>query len=405
MKRRIGILSVVNSLAYGGDEHRMLSFARHIDRKRFDHHIAVIKSADAGIDASFGSLREEYTSARIPLIDLGIKRRGNGAGRDVLRRFPRSAVGFATAINRLSKLVREHDIDVIDGHIGTGNQAAVAVGKLTGRPTSITTYHGEFFSPQPLWYLVQQSTLRGAGTIITDSEQRAEAMRTFLRRPRQPITIIPNGVPAEPPRRPALEVAAELGIPEEPGRVVIGQIAGMIPIKGWATLIDAATLVLAHEPKAFFVCVGHNRSDPTFSTTLRESAERRGVADRMRILSYPGHNADVWQLFDIHVHASHFDSLPNAIIEGMAYGKPAVVTDVGDCARIVIDGVSGFVVPPRNAQALADALLRLIPDRALRERFGREARNRYMLGHRPEVMTASLEALFERIAHKRIARA
>ncbi|HEY3676456.1 MAG TPA: glycosyltransferase family 4 protein [Candidatus Tumulicola sp.] len=404
MKRRIGILSVVNSFAYGGDEHRMLSFARHIDRRRFDHRIAVIKSPDAGIDSLYGSLRQEYESARIPLIDLGVKRPGNGLGRNVLHRFPRSAIGFATAINRLARLVREHDIDIVDGHIGTGNQAAVAVGRLTGRPASITTYHGEFFEPRPLWHIVQQITLRGANVIITDSEQRAEAMRTFLRRRRQLITIIPNGVAAEPPRRPAHEVSAELGIPNEPGRVVIGQIAGMIPIKGWTTLLEAATLVLARDPKAFFVCVGQSRSDPAFGTALRESAERQGVANRVRILSYPGHNADVWQLFDIHVHASHFDSLPNAIIEGMAYGKPAVVTDVGDCARTVIDGVSGFVVPPRDARALTDALLRLLSDPGLRERFGREARNRYLARHRPERMTAALEALFERMAHKPMAR-
>jgi glycosyltransferase involved in cell wall biosynthesis len=403
LKRRIRILSVVNSLAYGGDEHRMLSFATHIDRQRFDHHIAVIKLPDADVDALYGSLRQEYASARIPLIDLGVKRPVNGVGRNMLRHLSRKAIGFATAINRLTRLVRERDIDIVDGHIGTGNQAAVAVGRLTGRPASVTTYHGEFFSPQPLWHLVQQSTLRGANVIITDSEQRAEAMRTFLRRQRQPITIIPNGIPAEPPRRSPHEVAAELGIPNEPGCVVIGQIAGMIPVKGWTTLVDAATLVLAREPKAFFVCVGYNRADPTFSTALRESAERRGVANRMRILSYPGHNADVWQLFDIHVHASHFDSLPNAIIEGMAYGKPAVVTDVGDCARTVTEGISGFVVPPRDARALADALLRLISDPALGERFGREARNRYVARHRPELMTEALEALFERMAHRRMA--
>ncbi len=181
MKWRIRILSVVNSLAYGGDEHRMLSFATHIDRQRFDHHIVVIKLPDADVDALYGSLRQEYASARIPLIDLGVKRPVNGVGRNMPRHLSRKAIGFATAINRLTRLVRERDIDIIDGHIGTGNQAAVAVGRLTGRPASVTTYHGEFFSPRPLWHLVQQSTLRGANVIITDSEQRAGAMRTFLR--------------------------------------------------------------------------------------------------------------------------------------------------------------------------------------------------------------------------------
>ena len=399
MKRRIRVLSIVNDLAFGGDEHRTLSFALNVDRRRFDHQIAVIKAHNPQIDALYGSLRPEYEAAGIRLIDLGVKHSGNGVGRDLLPRLPRRLAGFATALRRLARLARERNVDVVDGHIGTGNQAAVVVGKLTGRPVSITTYHGEFFAPQALWYPVQQGTLRGANVIITDSEQRADAMRKFLHRRRAPIAIIPNGVPAEPPRRAANEVAAELGIPDEPDRIVIGQIAGMVPAKGWATLVEAAALVLERDPRAFFLCVGYDRFDATLRATLRQSAERLGVAARVRFLSYPGHNADVWQLFDIHVHASHFDSLPNAIIEGMAYGKPAVVTDVGDCARTVINEVSGLVVAPRDARGLADALLRLLSDSGLRERFGREAQKRYSVGHRPEVMTRALEALFERMAY------
>lgn len=398
MKRRVRVLSIVNDVAHGGDEHRLLSFARHVDSERFDHRIAVIKASDARIDASYGSLRPEYEAAGIPLIELGRERPGDGVNRNLLRRLPRSSLSFMRTVGQLARLARSLEVDVVDGHIGTGNQAAVAVGAIIRRPVAVTTYHAEVFRPHWLWYPVQQGTLRGAAAIVTDSEQRADAMRRFLRRPRATITIIPNGVSAERPRRPAAEVAAEVGIPEEPDRIVIGQIAGMVPSKGWATLIEAAALVVAREPRAFFLCVGHSRYDPGFRPRLRDRVEQLGIADRVRFVSYPGHNADVWQLFDIHVHASHFDSLPNAIIEGMAYGKPAVVTDVGDCARAVANEVSGLVVAPGDAAQLAQALLRLVQDRKLRDGFGREARRRYEDRHRPEVMTSHLEALFERLA-------
>jgi glycosyltransferase involved in cell wall biosynthesis len=294
--------------------------------------------------------------------------------------------------------VRELGIDVIEGHVGTGNQVAVAVGRIARKPVAVTTYHGEFFTPRWLWYPVQQATLRGASVIVTDSEQRADAMRAFLHAPRKPITIIANGIPAEPPRRPAAEVAAELGIPDDGERIVIGQIAAMVPTKGWAPLIEAAALVLAQNPRAFFLCIGPARYAPAFGPQLQARIEELGIGSRVRILAYPGHNADVWQLFDVHVHASLFDSLPNAIIEGMAYGKPAVVTNVGDCAKTVIDGVSGFVVPPGDVPRLADALLKLLADPDLRARFGTEARRRYEMLYRPEVMTRQLEALFERMS-------
>lgn len=397
MKRRVRVLSIVNDVAHGGDEHRLLSFALHVDRDRFDHRIAVIKARDARIDALYGSLRPEYEAAGIPLIELGRERPGDGVDRNLLRRLPRSSIAFVKTVGQLTQLARSIEVDVVDGHIGTGNQAAVALGALIRRPVAVTTYHAEFFRPQWLWYPVQQGTLRGADVIVTDSEQRADAMRRFLRRRRAAITIIPNGVSAQAPRRSAAEVAAEVGIPDDPDRVVIGQIAGMVPSKGWATLIEAAASVVAREPRAFFLCVGHDRYDPDFRPKLRQRAEQLGIANRVRFVSYPGHNADVWQLFDIHVHASHFDSLPNAIIEGMAYGKPAVVTDVGDCARTVVHERSGLVVAPGDAAQLAQALLRLLRDRELRDAFGREARRRYEGRHRPEVMTSQLEALFERL--------
>lgn len=398
MTRRIGVLSIENDMPHGGDENRLLAFSEYVDRTRFDHHVAVIKASDPQIDARYGTLRPEYAKRGIPLIELGVQRPGHGVGKDRLRRLPQSAAAFARTVRKLARLVRELDVDIIDGHVGTGNQVAVAVGRLTGKPVAVTTYHAEVFTPRWLWYPVQQATLRGANVIVTDSQQRADAMREFLHAPRAPIEIIVNGIPAEPPRRSAAEVAAELGIPGDGERIVVGQIAGMIPSKGWAVLVEAAAQVLARDPRAFFLCIGPDRFDPQFRVRLRARAAELGIADRIRFTPYPGHNADVWQLFDVHVHASLFDSLPNAIVEGMAYGKPAIVTDVGDCARTVVDEVSGLVVPPNDAPRLADAILRLLGDPALRARFGAQAHRRYELYHRPEVMTASLQALFERMA-------
>jgi hypothetical protein len=57
-----------------------------------------------------------------------------------------------------------------------------------------------------------------------------------------------------------------------------------------------------------------------------------------------------WQLIDIHAHAAIIDSLPNAIMEGMSLAKPAVVTGVGGISTMVLDGKTGFVVPPHDPQ-------------------------------------------------------
>jgi glycosyltransferase involved in cell wall biosynthesis len=68
--------------------------------------------------------------------------------------------------------------------------------------------------------------------------------------------------------------------------------------------------------------------------------------------------------------------MPNVILEAMACGKPAVATDVGGCAELVLEGQTGFLVPPRDEAALAERILRILRDAGLRRRFGAAARQR-----------------------------
>jgi len=100
-------------------------------------------------------------------------------------------------------------------------------------------------------------------------------------------------------------------------------------------------------------------------------------------------------VIDIHVHASSIDSLPNAVIEGMSLGKPAVVSHVGAIPEHVDDGRTGLVVPPDDPPALANALLRLLADPALAARLGQGARQRHLERFTPEVTARQIESCFE----------
>jgi glycosyltransferase involved in cell wall biosynthesis len=165
--------------------------------------------------------------------------------------------------------------------------------------------------------------------------------------------------------------------------------------------LDAAKIVLDTNPNVFFLCIGKERQEPGFQKVMEERARELGISQRVRISGYDGPIGDVWQTLDIHAHASLFDSLPNAIIEGMSVSKPAVVTSVGDIAGLVTDGETGFVVKPGDAPAFASRLLQLAADPALRERLGGAANARYKERFRPEKMAQSLEDLFIALAAKR----
>ena len=138
------------------------------------------------------------------------------------------------------------------------------------------------------------------------------------------------------------------------------------------------------------------------SETLKEWCGRRGVR-------WPGQAADVrevWRHADIFVlPARSREGMPRALLEAAACGRPLIVTDVPGCSHFVRDGTEGLVVPPGDADALAEALQRLASDPELRGRMGEAARLRLLQGyteaHVQETLRATYRSMFagERALH------
>jgi colanic acid/amylovoran biosynthesis glycosyltransferase len=100
---------------------------------------------------------------------------------------------------------------------------------------------------------------------------------------------------------------------------------------------------------------------------------------------------------DVFLHPSLSEGLSNATLEAMAVGLPVVVTDVGGMRELVTDGVDGFVVPPRDAAALAAALLDLAADPELREKMGERGRQRVVEDFDAEPRTAAMLEQYRRL--------
>src|SRR3990167_8284892 len=73
---------------------------------------------------------------------------------------------------------------------------------------------------------------------------------------------------------------------------------------------------------------------------------------------------------------SHYEGCPNVILEYMAASKPAIATDVGGCAEVIEDGKTGFIVAPRDTEALAEKIITLLKDTSMRARMGEAGRKR-----------------------------
>ena len=144
-------------------------------------------------------------------------------------------------------------------------------------------------------------------------------------------------------------------------------------LKGQKYLIEACRK-LRNKIKSFHILLAGEIVDFSYLIKCQKIAKESGINERVIFL---GNLDDVNQLLyeaDICVLPSLFEAFPRAVIEAMAFGKPIIATDVGGCSEAFENGISGFLVPPKNSDALADKILLLAKSKNLRKKIGTAGR-------------------------------
>lgn len=174
------------------------------------------------------------------------------------------------------------------------------------------------------------------------------------------FVVVPNGYETG---KFALDETAGAAIRQELGigtqLPVVGLVGRWHPDKDHLTLIAAFARVTGHFPDAKFLLAGTGCSDD--NAALVAQIKDHGLQGAVRLLGRRGDIPAIMNALDLHVLSSRSEAFPNVVAEAMACGTPCVVTDVGDAALIV--GNTGWVVPPRDPERLAEAIVE-----ALRER-------------------------------------
>ncbi len=159
-----------------------------------------------------------------------------------------------------------------------------------------------------------------------------------------------------------------------PGTPVVVMAARLLRDKGVNEFVEAAMLLKQRGLQARFWLVGD--PDPGNPTSVDETELRQWRASGA--IELLGHREDIAQIFaqsHIVVLPSYREGLPKVLLEAAACGRAIVTSDVPGCRDAIEAGVTGILVPPRDALALADAMERLLRDAPLREQMGRAGRN------------------------------
>ncbi len=220
---------------------------------------------------------------------------------------------------------------------------------------------------------------------------------------REKFETVYSGMEVDPflnPPRPRDVVRQELHF--APTDVVVAKIARLFELKGHADVIAAARTVGTADPNVKFLFIG----DGLLHSELEREIASAGLADRFVFtgLVSPQRVPELLGASDMVVHASLREGLARVLPQGLIAGKPVISYDVDGAREVVITGETGFLLPPHDIPGMAQAILRLSGDSALRAKLGETGRARFTEQFRHQTMTRRLREVYERVlADRRLA--
>lgn len=242
-----------------------------------------------------------------------------------------------------------------------------------GIPVAYTAHNLLPHDPRPGDAARYERLYRAADVVIVHGGRVADALAARWRIRRERVIVAPHGpLLVEEPELDRPAARRRLGLPLDAQLVLF---AGLIePYKGLDDLVAAFASVARSHPGARLVIAGK----PNMSlTSVRVELARHGIEERTlldaRFLSQPELAAYLCAA-DVVVLPYRAATSSGLLLAARRFGRPIVASAVGDFAELVVDGVSGLLVPPRDPSAMADAVIRLLDDPDLAARLGAEGK-------------------------------
>lgn len=381
------ILHLIHSSAFGGGPAMVELLCTRLHGDEFE--MALISSGEGELPGLLSS-----RGMRVVSLPLATKR-------SFLRNIPR----LAGAIRREAP-----DLVHVHGHFAASlGQIAV---QLAGRfPTIYSVQWPAYLDDTDPYsrvrnWVAEAMSCRLARRVVAVSEHdRRTLVRRRLCSPKK-LTVIHNSFDptkffSQPDPPPNGEGVSPGGVSHPANGAVLGFVGRLADQKGCGYLVEAMPLVIAAHPQTRLRIVG----DGPERQKLEAQVERLRLQETVEFLGYRPASAELLAGMDAVIVPSIYDVHPLVAVEAMACGRPVVASAVGGLTETVVDGKSGFLVPPARPAALADAINRLLSSPDLRAAMGAEARRRAQQLFSPEVCLAAYADEYRSLLRRRPPRA
>jgi len=364
------VLHFVDALIRGGAEQLLVELAVRAERERFDPAVVCFRQ----------TAHQEILEAAGRRVHVLPKRRAFDIG----------------LLWALVRLLRRERVACLHCHELQSATYGTVAGRLAGVPVVFTIHGLAIFSQKRAARLLPRIGRWARQVVFVGHWLQRTAADQFGLRPAN-ATVVHNGVdiaafcPGE--SEPAL--MAELGIAA--GAPVVGTVGNLRPVKDYPCLLRSFALARRRVPEAVLVFVGDGAERPTLGAVAAEL----GVADAVRFAGDRSDVARLLRLFDVFALSSQTEGISVALLEAMATGLPAVVTDTGGNPEVVVEGVTGALVPVGGAERMGEALAALLADPGRRRAWGDAARERVVAEFSLERMLSQYESIYDEAIRRR----
>jgi glycosyltransferase involved in cell wall biosynthesis len=298
-------------------------------------------------------------------------------------------------VARLTAWLIANRVEIVNTHSSNDGWLAGLAARLALRPILIRSRHIEVDYPNRFWSGLAFRHL--PHHVITTSQRIADRFVVELGLPRERVTCIATGVDLARfnPGVPGT-LREELGL--APDIALVGMISVLRSWKGHATFLEAAAKLFDKTKRPLhFIIAGDGPAREEWTRFIRQEPWK----GRVTLL---GHRADVPNILaslDVLVLPSYaHEGIPQIILQAQSMARPVVATTIGGIPEVVEDNVTGLLIPPRDADALAEKIGAVLDDPALAKRLGQAARLHIEKSYSLDAMGERLLGLFEALTNK-----
>jgi L-malate glycosyltransferase len=364
------ILFVFVTMPIGGAEMLCLNFVKNLDPEKFKPIVCCI--ADKGV------IGEALESSGFEVIALD---------RMQSKRFDRSAV------TALAQLIKARKIDIVHTNMYHaslyGRLAVLWAGKP--RPKVVAAVHSLYTERKPHRIRINRLLNRFTTRIIAVSDAvRSDIVRFEGVRPEK-VSVLPVGADFNRLDVPLTKKEAKERLGFNESDFVLGTVGRLVDAKGHEYLLQTMSILKQSGRDFKLIIAGGGRLE----SDLRRTAASLGIDGDVQFLGIRDDVPELYRAMDIYLMSSVSEAASLALLEAMASGLPCVVTSVGGMVDLIGNDQCGLIVPPRDPQSMADAVLSLRSSPERMVCIGEHAKERARSLYSNEAMISQLECIYE----------